>query len=196
MNNKIILCGSIFAAICLTCTSCSKLNAIVSKPEATILEETVTPVPTPEPTVEPVAMEKDDKIKSDMVEMKLKKVSFTSDVEPEYKFGTYVHYPAGEDKIYLEVKTKMTNLLEEDLACEDISTVTLRTETGESYMAFVVPETAARGLSDDPSYPIQSGATSGVRYVIECPLELEKSTEGMKLYFEFSDENVYEYTIQ
>lgn len=196
MNNKKVLCGSILAVVCLACTSCSKLDDIVSKAEPTVLEETVTPVPTPEPTVKPVIMEKGDKIKSDMAEMKLKKVSFTNDIVPEYKFGTYAHYPAGDGRIYLEVKTKMKNLLEKDLACEDIATVTVRTETGESYMAFVVPETAARGLSDDPSYPIQSGKTSGVRYVIDCPSELEKSNEGMKLYFEFSEEEVYEYTIR
>lgn len=196
MKNKIALYGSILAVVCLACTGCSGLDSVISKPEPTVLEETATPMPTPTPTTKPIAMAKEDKVKSNMVEMKLKKVSFKKDIVPEYKIGTYVHYPAGEGRIYLEVKTKMKNLLKEDLACEDIATVTLRTETGESYMAFVVPETAARGISDDPSYPIQSGKTSGVRYVIDCPAELETSKDGMKLYFEFSDEEVYEYTIK
>lgn len=195
MKNKIVLCGSILAAVCLSCTSCSNLSSIISKPEPTVVE-TAAPEPTPTPTAEPVAMSKDDKITSSMVEMKLRKVSFTKDIVPEYKIATYAHYPAGEGRIYLEVKTKMKNLLKEDLACEDIAAVTLRTETGESYMAFVVPETEARGISDDPSYPIQSGKALGLRYVIDCPEELKKSSSGMKLYFEFSDNEVYEYTIQ
>ncbi len=196
MKTKTALCGSILIAACITCTGCNKLNSIISEPEPTVIEETAAPEPVPTPTIEPIIINKEEKVKSNMVEMKLRKISFTNDIIPEYKIGTYVHYPSEDGRIYLEIKTKMKNLLNEDLACEDIATVTLKTESGESYIAFVVPETAARGISDDPSYPIQSKKTLGVRYVIDCPVELENSTDGMKLYFEFSDEEVYEYTIQ
>lgn len=193
MKNKILLYGSLLTTICISCTGCSGLNAMISKPEPTVLiQETVTP----EPTVEPIVIKKGDIVQSDMLEMKLKKVSFTDDVVPEYKIGTYAHYPAGDGRIYLEVKTKIKNLLEEDLACEDIATVTLITAAGESYMAFVVPETEAKGISDDPASLIKNGKTLGVRYIIDCPAELENSTEELKIRFQFSDKEIYEYIIQ
>ena len=99
MKNKIIISGGILAAVCLVFTGCSALDSVISKPEPTVLEDTATPIPTPKPTAKPIVMTKEDKIKSNMVEMKLKKVSFTNDIEPEYKFGSYAHYPAAEGRI-------------------------------------------------------------------------------------------------
>jgi|GEM_PF-1060579 len=143
----------------------------------------------------PSVLKAGDKITTDNMEIKIKKVELTYDVLPDKTNGVYTHYAADSGEVYIHVDVDVKNLQKQALPCDEIMTVEADYNNGYTYNSFAVPEDSLTGFTYANITAIDPLQTKGVRYLISCPQEVDKEKNPLVLTFKL-DKQEYIYTIR
>lgn len=136
-----------------------------------------------------------DVITTDKMEITIKKIELTYDVLPDDTSGVYTHYPAESGNVYIHIDTDVKNLQKQDLPCEDIMSVKADYNNGFAYDSMTVPEDSSTGFTYANITSIKPLETLGVRFLIECPQEVDETDNPLILYFSV-DKQIFEHVIR
>lgn len=128
-----------------------------------------------------------DTITTDRMEITIKKIELSYDVLPKDTSGFYTHYPADSGKVYIHIDTDVKNLQKQNLACDDIMEVEAEYNNGFNYTSMTVPEDGS-GFTYANITSIIPLDTMGVRFLIDCPQELEESDNPLSLIFKVDNQ--------
>jgi len=136
-----------------------------------------------------------DTIKTDRMEIKIKKIEFSYNVLPDNTDGFYTHYPAETGHVYIHIDTDVKNIQKQILNCDGIMVVEANYNDGFTYSSFAVPEDASTGFTYANITSIDPLQTLGVRFLIDCPQEVEETDNPLFLIFNV-DKQKYKYIIR
>lgn len=136
-----------------------------------------------------------DTIKTDRLEITIKKIELTYDVLPDVTDGFYTHYPADSGHVYIHIDTDVKNIQKQKLNCDDIMLVEADYNNGFTYHSSAVPESTSTGFTYASITSIDPLQTLGVRFLINCPQEVEETNNPLFLIFTV-DKEKYKYTIR
>lgn len=134
-------------------------------------------------------------INTDNFDLTLNKVELTYDVLPDDTSGFYTHYPADSGKVYINVDVDVKNNQKQDLPCDEILTVVADYNNGYTYNANPIVEDSQMGFTYANITSITPLETKGMRYLIDCPQEVEQSQNPLFLTFSINGEK-YKFTIR
>ena len=134
-------------------------------------------------------------INTDNFDLTLNKAELTYDVLPDDTSGFYTHYPADSGKVYINVDVDVKNNQKQDLPCDEILTVVADYNNGYTYNANPIVEDPQTGFTYANITSITPLETKGMRYLINCPQEVEQSQNPLFLTFNINGEN-YKFTIR
>jgi len=140
-------------------------------------------------------IKKGDTIKTDRMEITIKKIELTYDVLPDVTDGFYTHYPADSGHVYIHIDTDVKNIQKQKLNCDDIMLVEADYNNGFTYNSFAVPESTSTGFTYANITSIDPLQTLGVRFLIDCPQEVEETDNPLVLILTV-DKKKYKYTIR
>lgn len=127
-------------------------------------------------------------------EVTIKKSEFSYDVEPDNPDSYYRHYAAEAGKVYLVLSVDVKNNGKAAVECDELLGVKADYNNGYSYSAFaVVDEGNDLGYANITS--LDPLSTQAMKYLIECPEEVETSTAPLFLTITVDGVN-YQYTIR
>lgn len=136
-----------------------------------------------------------DTIKTDRMEIKIKKIEFSYNVLPDNTDGFYTHHPAETGHVYIHIDTDIKNIQKQILNCDDIMVVEANYNDEFTYSSFAVPEDASTGFTYANITSIDPLQTLGVRFLIDCPQEVEETDNPLFLIFNV-DKQKYKYIIR
>lgn len=136
-----------------------------------------------------------DKLVTDTKEIAINSVELTYDVLPDDTSGFYTHYEAEAGKVYICVDADVTNKAKQNLNCGDIGTVKANYNDGYTYSGFVIVDDATTGFTYANITNIDPLETKGIKWLIECPQEVEESTNALFLEIKI-DGKEFIYTIR
>lgn len=134
-------------------------------------------------------------INTDNFDLTLNKVELTYDVLPDDTSGFYNHYPADSGKVYINVDVDIKNNQKQDLQCDKIITIVADYNNGYTYNANPIVEDPQLGFTYANITSITPLESKGMRYLINCPQEVEQSQNPLFLTFNINGEK-YKYTIR
>jgi hypothetical protein len=134
-------------------------------------------------------------ISTESAEILLNNVELTYDVLPDQTDGFYTHYPAESGKVYINVDVDVKNIQKQNLECDNIMKVKANYNGGYEYNAQPIVEDSTTGFTYSNITSITPLETKGMRYLIDCPQEVEESQNSLVLTFELNGEK-YSYTIK
>jgi len=134
-------------------------------------------------------------ITTDRMEITINKIEFSYDVLPDDTSSFYTHYPAGTGKVYIHIDTDIKNIQKQNLECDDIMSVEANYNNGYTYKSSTVPEDSSTGFTYANITTIKPLETLGVRFLVECPQEVEETDNSLHLIFKI-DNKEYKYTIR
>ena len=124
-----------------------------------------------------------DKIITDSMEIKINSVELTYDVLPDDTSGFYTHYAADAGKVYIAVDASVTNKAKRNLDCDEIGKIVADYNNGYTYRGFVVVKDSNTGFTYANITSIDPLETKGIKWLIECPEEVEISSNPLFLEF-------------
>ena len=124
-----------------------------------------------------------DKIITDSMEIKINSVELTYDVLPDDTSGFYTHYAADAGKVYIAVDASVTNKAKQNLDCDEIGNIVADYNNGYTYRGFVVVKDSNTGFTYANITSIDPLETKGIKWLIECPEEVETSSNPLFLEF-------------
>lgn len=136
-----------------------------------------------------------DTISTENKEIKINNVEFSYDVLPDKTDIMYSHYQADTDHVYIHIDTDVKNLQKQNLPCTQIMDVVADYNNGFTYNAFPIPENSITGFDYANIVDIKPLETLGVRFLIDCPQEVEETDNPIFLAFKVDEKN-YKYTIR
>jgi len=136
-----------------------------------------------------------DTIKDDRAEITINKIEFSYDVLPDNTSSFYTHYAAESGKVYIHIDTDVKNIQKQDLGCDELMSVKVDYNNGYEYDGFPVPEDSTTGFTYANIVGIAPLCTQGVRFLVDCPQEVEESQNPVKIIFTLSNKE-YEYVIR
>ena len=185
---KKIFIGIMLLALCISICSCGDVTV-----------ETNGDVPSVEQKDETqnvaTSIKSGDKLVADTKEITINSVELTYDVLPEDTSGFYTHYEAEAGKVYICVDADVTNKAKQNLDCDDIGTVKANYNDGYTYSGFVIVDDATTGFTYASITNIDPLETKGIKWLIECPQEVEESTNALFLEIQI-DGKEFIYTIR
>ncbi len=113
-------------------------------------------------------------------EVLIKKCEFSYDVVPDNPDSFYSHYAAETGKVYIVLTVDVKNVGKNNLDCDEILDVTADYNNGYTYSGFaIVDEGGDFGYANITA--ITPLSTQRMRYLIECPSEVETSSAPLFL---------------
>lgn len=134
-------------------------------------------------------------ISTDNFDLILNKVELTYDVLPDDTSGFYTHYPADSGKVYINVDVDIKNSQKQDLPCDQIMSIVADYNNGYTYNANPIVEDSQTGFTYANITSITPLESKGMRYLIDCPQEVEQSQNPLFLTFDLNGEK-YKYTVR
>lgn len=131
-----------------------------------------------------------DKITTKNMEMIINDISLTYDVLPDDTSGFYTHYAAEAGKVYICVDADIKNTAKQQLPCDELGEVFADYDEGYTYSSFVIVDDASTGFTYANISSIDPLATQGIKWLIECPQEVEESDKALFVEFEFDGEKL------
>ena len=127
-------------------------------------------------------------------EVTIKKSEFSYDVMPDNPDSFYSHYTPDAGKVYIVLSVDVKNNGKADIECDELLGVKADYNNGYAYSGFAVVDeggdfTYANITSVSPL------STQAMKYLIECPEEVETSTAPLFLTITVDGVN-YQYTIR
>lgn len=136
-----------------------------------------------------------DIIKTDKVEITINNIEFSYDVLPDDTSGLYTHYPAESGNVYIHIDTDVKNLQKQNLNADEIMSVEADYNGGYTYRDNPIPEDSSTGFTYANITSIKPLESLGVRFLINCPQEVEGSDNPLSLVFTV-DNQKFGYTIR
>ena len=124
-----------------------------------------------------------DKIVTDSMEITINRVELTYDVLPDNTSGFYTHYSADTGKVYIAVDASVTNKAKQNLSCDEIGKIVADYNNGYTYRGFIVVKDSNTGFTYANITDIDPLETKGIKWLIECPEEVETSSSPLFLQF-------------
>ena len=124
-----------------------------------------------------------DKIVTDSLEIKINSVELTYDVLPDNTSGFYTHYAADAGKVYIAVDASVTNKAKQNLDCDEIGKIVADYNNGYTYRGFIIVKDSDTGFTYANITSIVPLETKGIKWLIECPEEVETSSNSLFLEF-------------
>lgn len=145
-----------------------------------------------EPQIKPIS--DGNVITTDTKEVTIKKSEFSYDVMPDNPDSYYSHYAAEAGKVYIVLSVDVKNNGKADVMCDELIGVKADYNDGYAYSGFaVVDEGGDLGYANITS--VAPLSTQAMKYLIECPEEVESSTAPLFLTITV-DGTQYKYTIR
>ncbi len=121
-----------------------------------------------------------DVIKANNLEITINKIEFSRDVEPDKKGeGMYRHFPADEGKVLIHIDTDAKNLQKEPIKCSRVMNAVVNYNNGTEFKAYAVAEDDdGLGLTYANIRNVEPSKTRGIKYLFDCPEEVEKNKEA------------------
>lgn len=135
-------------------------------------------------------------IATENFEAVLNKVELSYDVVPENPPSYYSHYPADSGQVYVHVDMDIKNLQKQEVRCDEIYTVTVDYNNGFTYKSFAITEDTDGDFTYANITSVTPLQTLGVHALIDCPQEVETSTNPLFITITFADGSSYKYTIR
>lgn len=172
------------------------LKAEISNTKSELSEEEETPEEESDIQEKETIVKKGSTIKTDELELTINKVELTYDVLPDDISDMYNHYEADPGNVYINMDVDIKNLQKKDLPCDEIMTVTADYNNGFTYESFETVEDSITGFTYSNISSINPLETIGMRFLIECPEEVEKETNN-SLFLTFKlGKKTYKYIIR
>jgi len=119
-------------------------------------------------------------------EIKINSVNLSYDVLPDDTSGFYTHYQADPGKVYIDVDVDVKNTIKQNLSCDEIMWVTADYNGGYTYTGGAIVDDSSTGFTYANISQIDPLETKGMKYLIDCPEEVEQTTNPLFLIFTFS----------
>jgi len=181
----------------ISCTS--NTNSTTTTNKETESEDTTTDKEENEDTNEKKEEMKEislsETISNDSFDLTLNNVELTYDVLPEDVSGFYTHYQADQGKVYINIDVDIKNNQKQNLDCDRIMDVGADYNNGYTYRASPVVEDSSTGFTYANITSIAPLETKGMRYLIDCPQEVEETDNPLVVNFDLNGET-YSYTIR
>lgn len=135
-------------------------------------------------------------ITTDDYEFTLNAVEFSYQVLPADTSGYYRYYSPESGNVYIHVDASVKNLMKRDIQVGEIMTAEAIYGDGYSYKGFTVVEDGSSfnfASSWSAAAPLQS---CRAHYLIECPAEVETSSDPLVVGIKLSDDITYLYTMR
>lgn len=130
------------------------------------------------------------------MEYTLNGVEFSHDVTPQNPPSFYTHYPADAGQVYIHIDSDIKNLAKSDLGCDEVYSVTADYNQGYTYQGGAIVEDTDGDFTYANITNINPLQTLGVHCLIDCPEEVETSTNPLYLIITLNDGSQYKYTIR
>lgn len=183
---KKIISAVLCVFICFSIAACG--SAITEKPSGSEVEKQEK-----EDSVREI--KNGEKIVTESMELAINDVTITYDVLPDNTDGFYTHYAADSGKVYINVDADVTNKAKQGLKCDKIGKVVADYNGGYTYKGFVVVEDSSTGFTYANITTVDPLETKGIRFLIECPQEVEESDAPLFLEFTVNSEK-FIYTVR
>ncbi len=135
------------------------------------------------------------KITTDNMQVIINNVELTYDVLPDDTSGYYSHYEADAGKVYICVDIDVTNTAKQNLDCDNIGRVKADYNNGFTYSGFAIVDDPSLGFTYANISSITPLETKGMKWLIECPQEVDETQNPLFLEFTIDSEK-YIYTIR
>lgn len=122
-------------------------------------------------------------------------VELTYDVLPDDTSGFYTHYSAKQGKVYISVDLDVTNTAKQGLPCDEVLKITANYNGGYSYSGFLIVDDANLGFTYANITTIDPLETQGMKYLIECPEEVEETQNPLFLTIQMEGQE-FRYTVR
>lgn len=170
----------------------SEITTTISKSD---MKETITK-PT-DSRLEELLFNPGDMITSDKMEVTINTIEFTQDVLPDVIDTFYTHYEADDGEVYIHIDADVKNLSKKDLDCDEILTATANYNDGYTYKGQAIVEDKITGFTYASITSIEPLKTQGMRFIINCPEEVEISEYPLFLTIKLQGTNdIYTYDIR
>lgn len=136
-----------------------------------------------------------ESIDTDSFTLILNKVELTYDVLPDDTSGFYTHYPADSGKVYISIDVDVKNTQKQNLNCDEIIEVYADYNDGYIYNASPIVKDSSTGFTYANISRIDPLETKGMKYLIDCPEEIETSQNPLFLIFKIGN-GEYKYVIR
>lgn len=136
-----------------------------------------------------------DVITTDRMEITIKNIEFSYDILPDDTSSFYTHYPAESGQVYIHIDTDVKNIQKQDLGCDDIMQVVADYNDGYTYNGSAIPEDSSTGFTYANIESIKPLASLGVRFLVECPQEVEEADNPLFLILKVDNKD-YKYTMR
>lgn len=130
------------------------------------------------------------------IEFTLNGVEFSHDVMPQNPPSFYTHYPANAGQVYIHIDFDIKNLAKSNLECDEVYGVTADYNQGYTYQGGAIVEDTDGDFTYANITSINPLQTLGVHCLIDCPEEVETSTNPLYLIITLNDGSQYKYTIR
>lgn len=138
----------------------------------------------------------DEKITTDDFEFTLNKVELSYNVKPDNPPSFYSYYEADEGQVYIYINASVKNLKQQEIACDEVYTVTANYNNGYTYEGFNIITDTDGDFSYANINDITPLQTLGIHCLIDCPEEVETSDNPLTLTIKFRDGKEYLYKVR
>lgn len=142
-----------------------------------------------------IPIKKGDTIENESCKIHFNYVDLSYDVLPKNKSIFYTHYAADSGKVYIDISVDVKNTQKQNLKCDRIMSVSANYNNGYTYSGFAVVEDNNTGFTYASISSISPLETKGIRFLIDCPQEVEETTYPLFLTFKLNDKT-YKYVIR
>lgn len=132
-------------------------------------------------------------IVTEFAEYTINSVSFSYDVLPKTQNGFYSHYVPDQGKVYIDVELSVKNTEKRQVNANSVINFNADYNDGYTYSGFTVAEDKNSGF--DIFTSIDPLETKSLRYIIECPQEVEETEHPLFLITQL-DNTEYKYIIR
>lgn len=136
-----------------------------------------------------------DVLSNENKEITINNVEFSHDVLPDDTSGFYSHYTPESGNVYIHIDVDVKNLEKQDLRCDDVMKVKVDYNEGYEYSGSPVVEDSMTGFTYANITSIKPLETTGMRFLVECPQEVEESENPVKIILDI-DGDKYEYQMR
>lgn len=127
-------------------------------------------------------------INSKSYDITVKKIEFTYDVVPDKKNIIYSHYAAEKGNVYIDIAADVKNTQKQNLKCDQIMNVEANYNNGYKYKSQAIVEDQTTGFTYANIMDIKPLETQGMRFIIQCPQEVETDNNSLNLTFNIEGE--------
>ncbi len=174
-------------------TGCSDRSATVTHKETSVHIQQGSTAPAEQEKVKEILL--GDTIITETMEVTINSVELTYDVLPDDTSGFYTHYEPDEGNVYISVDASVKNTAKKNLSCDEIGKIMADYNDGFTYNGSVVVKDSSTGFTYANISTVKPLETVGIKWLIQCPQEVEETENPLFLILKLSGEN-FKYTIR